>query len=191
MKKLTLAMLFISALSFAQTPNMVRVEARHCAKYATYNRHGKVKVDQAACNADQSTLYYTNYDHNLRTYAGLDFASVQLAGAASAVNVAAYIGLSSDSTAPAQTDTVLAGELSTNGLARALGTYAHSACNSSACTFTITKVFTDSGSATSNIQKAAVFTQSSAGTMVYENTFPVVTLNPTDSLTVSWTVNLS
>lgn len=183
-------MLFISALSFAQVPNMVRVEARHCSKYAVQTR-GHMKIDQAACNADQSTLFYTNYDHNLRTFSGLDFAATQLAGAASNTNVAAYVALSADATAPAQTDTTLTGEIAVNGLGRALGTYNHPSCNSSACAFTITKIFTDSGATTSNIQKAAVFTQSSAGTMVYENTFPVVTLNATDTLTVSWTVNLS
>lgn len=197
MKKLTLLFLICAAaLSFGQSPNVVEITARHCAKYQHAQRYGflhlqkKLVVDQAACNADPSTVYYSNTQHNLRTYAGLDFSATQLAGAASATNVAVFIAVSTDATAPAQTDTTVAGEVTTNGLQRASATYSHASCNASACNFTLTKVFTASGTV-SNIQKAGVFTLSAGGTLVYENTFPVVTVNSPDTLTVTWTVQLS
>lgn len=197
MKKLTTLLFLVcaAALSFGQA-NMVEVTARHCAKYAHTERfgflhlHKHVVVDQKACNADPSTVYYSNTQHNLRTYAGLDFSATQLAGAANATNVAIFIAVSSDATAPAQTDTTLAGEVTTNGLQRASATYSHASCNASACNFTLTKAFTASGTV-SNIQKAGVFTLSAGGSLVYENTFPVVTVNSPDTLTITWTVQLT
>src|SRR5437867_2263711 len=77
---------------------------------------------------------------NIFTNAGHDFISQQVYATSGIVTTGAnWIALSNDSAGPQITDTVLAGEITTNGLGRAQGTYAHTA--GTAIT-TITKIFT-------------------------------------------------
>jgi hypothetical protein len=129
---------------------------------------------------------YHYEDHNLITNAGLDFISSQIGSTSTGANGANYIALSSDSTAPAATDTTLTGEISGSSLDRAQGTYSHTAGTN---TFTVQKVFTASGTV-SAIQKTGLFTASSAGTMMAENTFSSVNLISGDQLTVTWTITI-
>lgn len=78
---------------------------------------------------------------------------------------AVYLALSSTVQSGAAGDTTLAGELSTNGFSRAYwSTYAHSAATA---TYTLTKLFTATGTATINSE--ALFTAASAGTMPFES----------------------
>jgi hypothetical protein len=130
---------------------------------------------------------YRHEDHNLITDAGKDFIAAQLGSTSPGTNGANYIALSSDTGAPAAGDTTLTGEITTGGLARSQGTYAHTAGTN---TYTITEPFTASATHT-NVQKAGLFTASSAGTMMAENTFTPVTLNSGDQLTITWTITLS
>lgn len=58
---------------------------------------------------------------------------------------AMLLAVTSDSTSPAASDTTLASEATTNGFARAVGTYAHTAA---ASTYTLQKIFTATGSLT-------------------------------------------
>jgi len=96
-----------------------------------------------------------------------------------------YIGLSDDATAPAATDTVLAAEISTNGLARALGTYSYVDATPA---YQITHTWT--ATATQSSRKAGMFNASAGGVMWFENTFGPVTLNANDTLQLTWTVSI-
>src|SRR5206468_4365104 len=74
---------------------------------------------------DGNEIYHSE-QHNLITNAGMDFIAKQLGDTLGlGINGANYIALTTDSTAPAATDTTLTSELTTNGLARTQGTYAH------------------------------------------------------------------
>lgn len=104
---------------------------------------------------------------------------------------ARFIGLTTNTTAPAAADSALTSELSTNGLARALGTYAHTA---GATYYTLSKVFTYTGATAVTVAKAGTFTAgtlTAGGLMVYEtllSTTATVAANG-DQITFTWTVN--
>jgi len=133
---------------------------------------------------DGNEIYHYE-DHNLITDAGKDFISTELGGTGTTAS-AQYIALSSDATAPAATDTTLAGEIGASGLQRAIGAYSHTVGTDN---WTISKTFTATGSLTA-VQKAGLFTASSAGTMMAENTFASVNLANGDQLTITWTIDL-
>ncbi len=105
--------------------------------------------------------------------------------------LARFMGLTTDGAAASAADTVLATELTTNGLARALAAYAHTAA---AATFTLTKTFSVSGGP-QTVHKGGLFTAlntTAAGVLVFEtvaNVDAIVTTS--DSLTATWTVTLS
>ena len=141
-------------------PNLVHLLARHAG----------------------GTVFYDQTVHNLRTNAGVNWQFNQMAGATAAV--CTYLALSNDSAAPSATDTALAAEITSNGLARASATPAHSGNTSS---YTLTYTFTATG--TQSAQKAGLFNASSSGTLCFENTFSPVAMNSGDTLQVVWTLN--
>jgi hypothetical protein len=130
---------------------------------------------------------YRNEQHNLITNVGKDFISAQIGATTPGANGANYIALTTTAVTPAAGDTALSGEITTGGLGRAQGTYAHTAGQN---TFTVSKTFTATASAT-NVQAAGLFTASSSGTMMAENTFTSVSLANNDQLTITWTITLS
>jgi len=98
-----------------------------------------------------------------------------------------FIGLTTDTASPSASDTTLASELSTNGMSRALATYAHSA---GAGSWTATKTFTATGT-TGAIHKAGFFTAKSSGVMVFETVLNAdASLLNGDQLALTWTVNI-
>jgi len=143
-----------------RVPNMVHIVARH--------RDG--------------TIFFDKTVHNLRTNAGINWQYGQMAGTTAAV--CTYIALSNDSGAPAATDTAVASEITTNGLARANGTASHTA---NATSYTISYTFTATGS--QSAQKAGLLNASSSGTLCFENTFTQVSMASGDTLAVTWTIN--
>lgn len=145
--------------------------------------HGYVVI--SAKHAD-GTEFYHHEDHNLITAAGKDFISAQIGSITPGGNGANYIALTNTAITPAAGDTALSGEITSNGLARAQGTYAHTVGQS---TFTVSKTFT--ATASQSAQAAGLFTASSAGTMMAENTFTSVSLANNDQLTITWTITLS
>lgn len=169
--------------------NLVTVTARHCQNYER-SWLGKVfhrdRYDFKACAADASTVYYRHTSHNLVTNAGFDAISSQIANTATQAAACNYIALSNDAAAPAAGDTAVASEITTNGLARAQGTYNHTAGTK---VFTVSKVFTFTGTQAS--QKAGLLNAASTGTLCSENTYTQVTGNSGDTLTVTWTWTLS
>lgn len=105
-------------------------------------------------------------------------------------NPAAWLAVTSDATAPAATDTTLTSEATTNGFARAVGTYSHTAA---ATTYQLVHLWTASGSLTVN--KEAVFgacNPTGGGVMPFESaepTPPALISGDTLQNTVTVTIN--
>ena len=137
-------------------------------------------VHVVARHAD-GTVFLDEWGHNLRVNSGINWQYNQMAGTTAAV--CTYIALSNTAITPAATDTSLSGEITTNGLARALGTATHT---SNATSYTLANTFTATG--TQAAQSAAILNASSSGTMCFENTFTQASLVTGDTLAVSWTV---
>lgn len=100
-----------------------------------------------------------------------------------------YIALSNDATAPAAGDTTLTGELTSNGLQRALATVT---LPTGAGTQTVLqKVFTYTGVSAQGVQKTALFDDAATGVMAHEIQFAQRTLFTNDTLTVTFTITLA
>ena len=144
----------------ARVPNMVHLVARHA----------------------DGTVFYDKTFHNLRTNAGINWQYGQMAGGTAAV--CTYIALSNDAGSPNATDTAVASEITSNGLARALGTASHT---TNATSYTLAYTFTATG--TQSAQKAGILNATSSGTLCFENTFTQVSMVSGDTLAVTWTIN--
>ena len=127
------------------------------------------------------TVFLDVTGHNLRTNAGINWQEGQMAGTTAAV--CNYIALTNTAITPNATDTSLSGEITANGLSRALGTVTHT---SNATSYTLANTFTATG--TQAAQAAAILNASSSGTMCFENTFTQASLASGDTLTVTWTI---
>lgn len=129
----------------------------------------------------------------LVTNAGLDYASKQLGGAASATAVGTFMALTANATTPAAGDTTLTAEIVTGGggLIRASAAYAHTAA---AATYTLTKTFTANGSDSLpvTVNKMGIFDASSVGNMPFETLVsPAITFNASgDQGTITETVTV-
>lgn len=105
----------------------------------------------------------------LLTNVGRDAHHAQLYGTSAPPATFNYMALSANATAPAATNTTLAGEIVTAGLARALATYAHTAgTNTSTLTKTFTAVAADVSGGSVTVAKFAIFNAAAAGTEGYE-----------------------
>jgi hypothetical protein len=142
-------------------------------------------VEVVARHAD-GTEFYRHLDHNIRTTAGINWQGDLMSDTVTPpVNAQCnYIALSNDSASPAAGDTAVASEITSNGLGRAQATYTHSA---GATSYTLSHTWTATGTQAS--QKTGILTASSAGTLCFENTYTQATLNNTDTLTITWTIN--
>lgn len=102
-----------------------------------------------------------------------------------------YLALTADSVAPAAGDTTLASELTTNGFARAFGTYSHTGGASS---FALAKTFSCSGGSTTINKEAVFIAQNGAAggdVMAFESAEPSPpTLIAGDSLAQTVTCNI-
>lgn len=119
---------------------------------------------------------------NRLTDAGRDFLLNQGYGTSLGTNGANYIAVSTDGGSPADSDTSLTGEISSGGLSRARGAVSHTDGTN---TITISKTFTATA-VHSSVQKAGIFTASSAGTMAHEATFDTLNLKVNDQLLIEW-----
>jgi hypothetical protein len=88
-----------------------------------------------------------------------------------------YMGVSSDSTAPAVGDSTLVGEVTTGALARALCTYAYT---TAATSYTESKVYTSDQTIT--IYKSALFTAASGGSPIFGSLLTTGGVNSPKSL---------
>lgn len=88
-----------------------------------------------------------------------------------------YMGVSSDSTAPTNTDPTLVGEVTSGTLSRALATYAYT---TAATSYTESKVFTSDQTIT--IYKCALFTAASGGSPIFGSLLTAGGVNSPKSL---------
>lgn len=124
---------------------------------------------------------------NVITDAGRDFVMNQAYSTSPGANGLNWIGLSDSSLTETSASTTLSGEITSNGLARAQGTYAHTAGTS---TLTVSKVFTATGA--QSARKAALFSAASGGTMNHAVAFASAkSLDPGDTLSVTFEITLS
>jgi len=151
----------------------------------------EVNVHIVGQHAD-GTVFYDNEIHNLRTTGGADWQASAMGNTSAPPATVNYIALTNDSTAPAAGDCAagsstctLASEITTNGCARAQGTYAHT---NATATWTVSHTWT--ATASQSVQKAGMFNASSSGTMVFEAQFTQVNLANTDTLTITWTISI-
>lgn len=123
--------------------------------------------------------------HNLITNAGRNWLCGVIGNAQAAP--AQYIALTANADAPAAGDTTLTGEYADSGLARAQGTYAHTADTDN---LTITHEFTASADS-KTVSKAGLFNAAENGTLFSELAVaPAVTLMTGEKLNVIWTIDL-
>ena len=125
-------------------------------------------------------------DLNVKTTAGIDFLFAQGYGTSAQANGLNYIALSNDTLTETTASTTLSNEITINGLARHIGTYAHTSGTSTA---TVTYLFTATGA--QSAQKAALFSASSSGTMNHVLAFTQRSLQTNDQLNVGFTLTLS
>ena len=126
---------------------------------------------------------------NLLTDDGRDYAIAQFYTNTSAGGVGMnFIALTVNTAAASASSSLLTGEITTNGLERALATtISHSSGTNST---TLAKTFTASGTHTA-VQKSGTFNQLAVGgTIGHEATFTPVTLASSDTLAVTWTLTL-
>jgi hypothetical protein len=126
--------------------------------------------------------------HNVLTLGGRDEFIKQCYTYTSATNRGSnYMAVTTGTTAPSTSDTVLETEITTNGLGRVqCATISHSNGTNTA---TLGHTFTAAGTFTA-VQKAALFNASSSGVMSHEATFGATDLSSTDSLQLTWTLTL-
>ena len=172
----------------ADLPHYVHVLARHHSTPAPTGLEYRGKTYKTTAEAqaawlEEGPIFLDHWGHNLRVNSGINWQYGQMAGGTAAV--CTYIALTNTAITPAATDTALSGEITANGLSRALGTVTHT---SNATSYTLANTFTATG--TQAAQAAAILNASSSGTMCFENTFTQASLVSGDTLTVTWTIAL-
>jgi hypothetical protein len=121
---------------------------------------------------------------NLVTNAGVDWLKGLMANGGS--GQALYIALTATAITPAAADTSLSGEITSNGLARAAGTYTAGSTG----VFTVANTFTATGAQT--VASAGLLTAVSAGTLFAEVALSSsASLASGDTLQITWTVTLT
>ena len=119
---------------------------------------------------------------NLVMDAGEDELAQLLVGVAATAFT--YIAIGTDSTAAADSQAALGGEISTNGGSRAQDASPSTSGNVS--TVSVTYSFTDALA----IQEAGLFNDPTAGDMFSRQTFAVVNVGNGDSMTVTWNITV-
>lgn len=156
-------------------------------------RYASERIIRCGHNPVLTEVYRANGDVerqvtvNLKTNAGVDFICNQIGNSAlaSATAVAKFMAISADATAPAVSDTTLTGEIVANGLGRQAATYGHT---NGQTTFTQQSVWNTITGTQNGIQKMALFTAVSGGTMVFETLLAVAkSVSNGDTLTITWT----
>lgn len=125
--------------------------------------------------------------HNLFTNLGKEWVKQSINGTGPGTNQnATWIALSTNGAPVLATDKVLTGEISTNGLTRAYGTYEEIGTGQ----FNITKTFTATGSFTS-VNQSSLNWNASGASMIAALNFTSVNLENNDNLTIEWGITLS
>ena len=148
------------------------------------------RVDAVITRAD-GTIEHLEPSYNSRVNAGALWQAGVMGNAAG--TPANYIALSANVLSPAAGDTTLSGEITSNNLGRALGTYggytAPAGLGTSA-SYQISYTFTSTGAQTVN--SAALFNASYPGGSLFveANLSSAATMANGDSLQITWTVSI-
>lgn len=161
------------------------------------NIKGFNRVGAVLTHAKTGKQEFLGFAYNSRVDKGGDLIASLITGAAqnsiSTPLPPKYIALSTSTLTPAHTDTTLSGETAVSGLGRALGTqgsYVTPTTLDGAASYTVTKTFTLTGSATT-VVSAALFDAASTGNMFVEaNLSSSAAMATNDTLAITWTVNL-
>ena len=150
---------------------------------------------------------YTTASHNIITNAGIDWLACvmgKVLKCSSSVTPQSgnYIAVACLSAAPActtttgcpptqlATDTTLANEITANGFYNGANRWAATFTHTNGtATYQMANTFTASAT-TNNICTSALFTKTTAGVMVFENSFSLTNMNNLDTLAVTWTITL-
>lgn len=150
---------------------------------------GYCTVQVKRAGSDDEWITFVENVHNVYTNAGRDRAhQEQYTNTSAGTRGAGFVAVSAETTAPTASDTTLAGEITTGGLARADATTKTHTNGTN--TSTIEHTYTASAGHTA-VHKAAIFNASSAGTMSHAAVFTSdVTLATNDQLKVTFTLTL-
>ena len=129
--------------------------------------------DEAGNVKDERTI------KNLVVTTGKGFIASRMVG--TAASVMSHMAVGSSSTAPANADTGLGGELGRSAL---------TSSSASGAVVTYTASF-PSGVGTGALVEAGIFNASSSGTMLCRTTFAVVNKGANDGMSITWTVTVS
>jgi hypothetical protein len=116
---------------------------------------------------------------NLVVTVGKQFIASRMVG--TAANVMSHMAVGSSSTAPANGDTALGGEL---------GRVALTSSTASGAIATYIATF-PAGTGTGAVVEAGIFNASSSGTMLCRTTFSVVNKGADDAMSITWAITVS
>jgi hypothetical protein len=116
---------------------------------------------------------------NLVVTVGKQFIASRMVG--TAANVMSHMAVGSSSTAPANGDTALGGEL---------GRVALTSSTASGAIATYVATF-PAGTGTGAVVEAGIFNASSSGTMLCRTTFSVVNKGADDAMSITWAITVS
>jgi len=125
-------------------------------------------------------LFDTRYVHNMIMDAGEDEVAKLIGGITASAFT--YVAMGTDNTAPADSQTALIAEISTNGGSRA----ADSSPTSSGNVLTINYLFTITGALA--IVEAGLLNESSGGDMLARQIFDVINLTADDTIEIIWEI---
>lgn len=160
-------------------PNHITVEVRRAKR--------DPETGLALKDAVGNVLYHEELEifenHNVTCNAGLDAAKNRLFDSATTQTTAHYIALSESNDVPDAAHTLIADEITINGLARAAGTYDISGCSTGECI--VQNTFT-AGASFSTVQLMGLLDAATTGDLYFEATFTAVALESDDQLTAKW-----
>lgn len=143
---------------------------------------GKVTIEVIRSSGETELI--VEKSNNLVTDVGFDWIHNQIYNLGSS-ELAKYVALSTDSTTPDVSDTILLGEITNFGLSRSIGTVTYLSK-----TTTIVALFTSTGTHL-NVQKAGIFSSLSSGTLIHENVFTPTNIYSSDQLRITWSISTS
>lgn len=150
-----------------------------------YDLHVTVYLRKADTPYDQDDTYISHHPATITTI-GKNWIEDQL-GDTPSTQPANYISVSSSTSSPSSAWTQIPSEIATNGLSRALGTYASTGDG----TWTITKEFTASGTITDAQLTGLQYGTSGDNNLLASDTFTPTSLAANDKLTIIWSNSAS
>lgn len=139
---------------------------------------GRLTVDLVA---EDGTIKDTQEIPNLVVTTGKTFVASRMAGTAS--GVMSHMAIGTSNTAAVVGDTSLASEVARVALSS-------TTANNNDVVY-VASFPANTPSTASGVVEAAIFNDSSAGTMLCRTVFGVINKQPTDSLSITWTVSAS